>query len=261
MNISVPIIIDGGLGAQIMAYMHYLAVRESGRKVLCDLTYFSRKIQQSKPKNGRSIWPWGLDYYHIQMGDIPTSRALNRLGPLPRILNRLFDKSRPGEFCKKRKFNHHFPIAPKTTDEMANLLGGHVGHYAAIHVRGGDYHSVASRVYLPEERLRQVLLFRRVLPQTLCFVSDDPFSPFFKETAEVRLPDKTFHWLEGGDQYTIHGIMRNASLLFAANSTFSCTAGLLQVTDGLTIMPGQFASDHHVSLNNKFRELADFLVL
>ena len=265
MNMLFPIIIEGGLGSQIMGYMSYLTARESGSRGLCNLTYFSQSRQQSRPKDGLSIWPWGLDYYHIRMQDIPTSKLLDGATPFSRILNRfcrVFDKTRPREFCKKMKFNSVFPMAPETTDEIAELMGGHVDHYAVIHVRGGDYHSVASLVYSPEERLRQVALFRRVLPQTLCFVSDDPFRSRFREEAERLLPGKTFHWLGGRmNQYTIHGMMRKSSLLFAANSTFSITAGLLQDQHGLTIMPSRYASDRHVSLNNGYRELAEFLVL
>ena len=120
------------------------------------------------------------------------------------------------------------------------------------------------------EVIRTLEILKDELPPTLVFVSDGEISELEKNqikkdidgeksTTSVKFYDSTYPVI---DETLVHDLMRCAQLLITSNSTFSLSAGLLNVrSDKRVLIPCSFFSESEQEFNAIFRNLATFAIM
>ena len=254
------VFIEGGLGSQLLAMMIYVTRQEVAPDVQADVSYFKSRLDKPlDDSRGLTQWPWELDKYGYDLDLFPVVRHRFR-----RRLSESDQAQVDQQFMSmvaQRDWNQVFPIVKSAAYELERLEIQPEQEFACIHVRRGDYLRVASQIVPFEKTLDVVYALRDLLPRSVVFVSDDPFTSTEVTSASELLNDKQCTFLAGSDQHASHGLMRMASVLITSNSTFSWSAGILSIRpDVMIISPQHFHGPGHEPTNAIFQSASSWML-
>jgi hypothetical protein len=252
------IVIDGGLGSQILGWIKYQITLEtnSKSKVRLDTTYFYNQYRKNiTPLT--TLFEWELDQYGINLTEQKKNRFLEYFkfsyDQQAKLEKNLF------ELMKAKNWSSYFPLSI-ATESLKNDLGI-MSEYCVVHLRRGDYLKVATRVLGVGEVLQLLCKIQHLIPRDVVLISDSELETGNFEEVKRCLPRKNIQLLVGRDPHAVHGLMRESSLLIASNSTFSLSAGLTMSRGGVVIFPKDFHGPKRKRINANFNELADWNIL
>ena len=247
--------IDGGLGSQMIGWIKYQIAQEmyNNTKVELDLSYFL-PTQPSDVIAGLTKWEWELDHYGID---------LNNLHPQakPFLADISYEKRAQFEFpifqeMMSRSWKHLFPVSA-ATNELSQRISL-PKDYGVIHLRRGDYLQVGSKIVQEASVNKLLEKINGLLPKALLIVSDSEITNQtlnrIKKVANVDNIEKII----GGDMHAVHGLMRQAKILIASNSTYSISAALTMTSSGTTVFPTNFYGSSMPNLNSNLNSLANW---
>ena len=219
----------GGMGAQILSAAIYFSLKNSGKEIYADLTYFDKPpVLATEGAMGQiSQWDWqlgpfGLQPHHFEICSRKNTSSEDIITDGPRKVQLGLSALHDHEIQK------HFEIL----DIPENLFGLNGVKYICAHIRRGDYINVASHIISDEEFLNVANKFAS-LCSTLVIVSDSSISLSLKHRFSSQF--NTCIFLDNIDSITTHYIMRNASVLICSNSQFSLVAAALNTTSVILI--------------------------
>lgn len=254
------VFIEGGLGSQLLAMMMFLTRQEVSPSVQADVSYFKSGLEiPLDDSRGLTRWPWELDKYGYDLDLFPVIRH--------RFRRRLSESDQAAidqrfmSMVAQRDWTQAFPVVKSAAYELERLEIRPEEEFACVHVRRGDYLRVASRTVPFEKTLDLVHALRALLPRSVVFLSDDPFTGTEVGAASELLNDKKCTFLAGSDQHASHGLMRMASVLITSNSTFSWSAGILSIRpDVMIISPQHFHGPGHEPTNAIFQSASSWML-
>lgn len=224
----------GGMGAQIISAAIYWHLKEDGRYVLADLSYFDRDEYIATTGNAGEIshWSWQLDSFGLSRSSFDIASSYSR-----HDVELIEDGPKKMELgvsaLLQPNIQMRFPIAEITSEELP--IDFHNG-YLCVHVRRGDYLNVASHLVSDEEFFELADKFSGLLKH-LVVVSDSPIATKFRKRISVGYERVAF--LDDVDAQTSHRVMRRSRVLICSNSQFSLIAALLS-PHILVIFPKQW---------------------
>jgi len=246
--------ISGGLGSQILGYSKYLYLKNELeiQNMEFDVKYFtSPEIGKNHP--GLEFWPWGLDWYGYEL-PAQGRASYKRYVKYP---HRKHEEISDLEiWLWLRKSNGYFPTDPLRLASKIEELRL-TSNFNLIHVRRGDYEKIAALTTSHQKYFKLLTSIQKSLFSKSLVVSDDPIEEEQKNRyLEILGEDISFlSKFDLSDKLT-HDLMRNASVLVTANSTFSLSAALLNRQAELIFSPIRYA--HGKELNNDFLGLGDW---
>ena len=175
---KVIITFTGGMGAQILSAAIYFSMRNSGKEVYVDLTYFDTPENiASEGQIGRpSHWAWQLNPFGLMPADFESYAGKKATSE-----DLIVDGSRKIFLAlsalQSKDVQKYFPITNLTTD-IFNFEGA---KYVCAHIRRGDYLNVASHLMSDEDFLKSTHKFSS-LCETLVVVSDSRISQSLKNS-------------------------------------------------------------------------------
>jgi hypothetical protein len=226
---KVIITFTGGMGAQILSAAIYFSMRNAGKEVYADLTYFDtpESIAIEGQIGQPSHWAWQLKPFGLMPSDFE-SYAGEKVASEDLIVDGSRKISLALNALQSKDIQHYFPIAnPTTTYDFDGT------NYVCVHIRRGDYLNVASHLISDEVFLESTHKFSS-LCDTLVVVSDSSISQSLKNNFYNQYKNCVF--LDNIDAISTHYLMRKASVLICSNSQFSLTAAALNTT-GLVLIP------------------------
>jgi hypothetical protein len=249
------IMIDGGLGSQMMGWIKYHVAQEmyNNTKVELDLSYFL-STQSTEVIVGLTKWEWELDQYGIDLKNLHPHTK-------PFLADISYEKRAKFEFpifqkMMSRSWKHLFPISART-DELSQRINL-PKDYGVIHLRRGDYLQVGSKI-IHEASVNKLLeKINGLLPRDLLIVSDSEISNQTLNTIKKVSNVNNIEKIIGGDMHAVHGLMRQAKILIASNSTYSMSAALTMTSMGTTVFPTNFYGSLMPNLNTNFNSLANW---
>ena len=221
---KVIVTFTGGMGAQILSAAIYLSMKDAGKKVYADLSYFDTpaKLATEGAMGQVSQWAWQLSPFGLEPSDFEIFTGGNsKKEDLIVGGARLIQLSLRS--LQDKKIQDHFSMAKFPIDTFG--LDG--AKYVCAHIRRGDYVNVASHLMADEEFLNAANKFSS-LCDTLVVVSDSIISESLKTRFSTQFKDCIF--LDNIDAFTTHCIMRKANVLICSNSQFSLVAAALNTT-------------------------------
>jgi hypothetical protein len=227
---KVIVTFTGGMGAQILSAAIYFSMRNSGKEVYADLTYFDKpeSIAIEGQIGQPSHWAWQLKPFGLMPSDFESYT-----GKKAAREDLIVDGSRKISLAlsalQSKDVQHYFPIT-NPTDDAYGLNGT---NYVCVHIRRGDYLNVASHLISDAVFLESTHKFSS-LCETLVVVSDSSISQSLKNNFCNQFKNCVF--LDNIDAISTHCLMRKASVLICSNSQFSLTAAALNTT-GLVLIP------------------------
>jgi len=259
------VLIEGGLGSQLLTYIEFSEKRAVSPKIRCNTEYFS--IPESKKSANLSYWRWELDSYGISRDSLnPYSEKLSKLQRIICEEKKFQSKQFLANWSVETSFKYKsiFPIDPKKTDRIKEIVLGDIAtEYSVVHVRRGDYLYLASHLVPLQTYLKFISQITKELPKKLVFISDSEFSNDEKRAITNTLQTFSINFLDS-KIYTgreIHDFMRMASFLICANSTFSFSAGLLACESSKVYFPVQFYTPSENQESNPFLAVSDFALM
>lgn len=237
-NFPVVVLFAGGMGTQIIQAAVYFSMKNTGRQVYGDVSYFDRSQKLAVVGNTGELthWGWQLDLFGLS----PASFDAPPPGLNKRNSDRLGDGARMTELGLKALSQPEIQKCFKVTSEKNIALSAEAaGYFLCIHIRRGDYVNVASHLITDSEFIRLSRKFSGLVSNVIV-ISDSPIGAEFRNALASCF--KKISFLDNIDAYTSHCIMRNARILFCSNSSFSLTAAALN-PDALAIIPRQWYGD------------------
>jgi hypothetical protein len=227
---KVIITFTGGMGAQILSAAIYFSMRNSGKEVYADLTYFDtpESIAIEGQIGQPSHWAWQLKPFGLMPSDFESYTG-EKVASEDLIVDGSRKISLALSALQSKDVQRYFPIA-NSTDDIYDFDGT---SYVCVHIRRGDYLNVASHLISDEVFLESTHKFSS-LCETLVVVSDSSISQSLKNNFCNQYKNCVF--LDSIDAISTHYLMRKASVLICSNSQFSLTAGALNTT-GLVLIP------------------------
>jgi len=188
----------------------------------------------------------------------------------PIEVTRLLSARRNSSWIKKigwqnlaAQFREKFPIQEDKVNQYASKLGLDLNtDFAAVHIRRGDYIQVASLLLDEKEQFSLLKQIESCLPKTLLVMSDSPVSDDSRVILNSAFKGEV-HFLDDSsiDAGIMHDSLRMASVLVTSNSTFSFSAGILSVRNGLVFGPMAFTQDEDaLSPDSMFRVAGRFFL-
>jgi len=226
---KVIITFTGGMGAQILSAAIYFSMRNSGKEVYADLTYFDtpESIAIEGQIGQPSHWAWQLKPFGLMPSDFESYTGKKAASE-----DLIVDGSRKISLAlsalQSKDVQRYFPIAEPTDDSYDFDWT----NYVCVHIRRGDYLNVASHLILDEVFLESTHKFSS-LCDTLVVVSDSSISQSLQNNFCNQYKNCVF--LDNIDAISTHYLMRKASILICSNSQFSLTAATLNTT-GLVLI-------------------------
>lgn len=245
----------GGMGAQIISAAIYYALKDEGREVLADLSYFDKEERVATVGKAGDVshWPWQLDPFGLSRSSFEEAAtyskrdvALIEDGPQKMMLGL--------NALKRPKVQERFALAD---DSDGILPPGFAAGYLCIHVRRGDYVNVASHLISDREFIELTGKFVGLV-KYLVVVSDSPIEGAFRLSLSAGYEQVMF--LDNADVVTAHRIMRNARILVCSNSQFSLIAALLN-TRALVVLPKQWFGQNDRAIEAPIHEACGFQIL
>lgn len=249
------IMIDGGLGSQIIGWIKYHVAKElfANKEIQLDLSYFL-SVQTEELIPGLTKWKWELDQYGLKLKDLNP-------GKKPLLTDIAYEKRAQFELqlfqeMAGRNWEHLFPLTKSAIELIRNLELPI--EFGVVHLRRGDYLKVGSKIIHETEVCKLLEKISGLLPQTLLVISDSEISDLgfnrIREAAKVGDIQKIIR----GDMHAVHGLMRQSKILIASNSTYSISAALTMTNGGTTIYPANLYGSTMPNLNRNFNSLADW---
>jgi len=255
---SRPVVVTftGGMGAQIISAAIYFLLKQEGRKVFADMSYFEKSAHIATEGTAGDIshWDWQLHSFSLFPESFDAMQKLHR--SRYKIIKDGENKSSLGIKALSNE-----SIRQKFTDKesMKDILPERfLPNYLCIHVRRGDYVNVASYLVDDEDFLE---LANKIsgLVDSVVIVSDSMIPDAFRE--QICGVFKNALFLDNVDAVTTHRVMRNARVLICSNSQFSLVAALLN-RRALVFLPKKwFGNKSQKKLTEPLNALCDFQVL
>ena len=257
--------IEGGLGSQLIGLVIYESKKIKDPSIRPDVSYFSQKSSAEKP-NGPTIWSWQLDLYGYPLENFFSQAKFydKYLGVLfSNNSRKIKDSSDELAVVPWRTFAMKIPLAEGLSDFLEEYDLSSEKDFAVIHVRRGDYLKVASRVLTLEESIDGFARFSSLTSGPIFITSDDILSEKDLNYCKEHLKPASLIVVDPNtDLHIVHSLMRSASFLFTANSTFSWTAGMLSVKVApMVISPTTFFGEKDQQFNDLFRTCSSWMVL
>ena len=256
------VFIEGGLGSQILNVLRFWNLQEvnTGQNVKCDLSYF-------KYTDRSNLWNWELGRYGIDLNQVARFESKSKLNKYREKFDYLNLNELNSNYWRtiRNKYIDRFSFPRELILEDLNreLKQKNLGDYCAIHIRRGDYLSVASKLVQFDEYLEVTSKIVGLLPQNIVLVSDSPISVHVISEFENILPERKVFTLDNPslDPYFIHCTLRMAKVLITGNSTFSFSAALLGDDNQVSLSPNQFHSGKNSErYNATFRDAGKFFL-
>jgi hypothetical protein len=236
---------EGGLGSQILSFIEFQEKnKNSDKPVSVNLDYFSGVSSDYTDETGLSRWSWKLNHYGIDQSIFEQENFFKKLYKkylLTRSssISEVFYNFRE---TKKQQYENSFPINEIATSAYLELiLGSKNVEYCVVHIRRGDYLSVATKVVAVDELTRLIQKIKHLLPKIILISSDSYLTSLEKEKLAECLPGFTHKYIEPSESpFLVHDLMRTSKVLIASNSTFSFSAGLLANDDCLVFFPTKY---------------------
>jgi len=248
--------IDGGLGSQIMQYSLYSWLKNEGKAVALDASYF--RNQTIKPRvNWVDVRPWRLDRYGHSLED---QRIKKGYRLRDKDFMHLYSESYSRILEDKQFLQYLFPL---NLQEFLKSLYTHgttldqVRNSVVIHIRQGDFVTAAS-LLLPEDYyLDSLSIVLEKIGRTntqIIIVSDQTLDSnrFPNLAALAEKNAQQYKVMIGGDEIFIHNLMRSCKALICSNSTFSFSAAMLKI-EGVSVYPEKFYEGETAELNVLFK--------
>ncbi len=236
-NLPTVVVFAGGMGTQIIQAAVYFSLKNAGRRVYADLSYFDRESKMAVPGNAGqpTHWFWQLDPFGLPKSSFDQTTGLNKknadmLPDGPRMMEIGLKALEQPEIQKIFK-----DVADVKTVLTAESLEG----FLCIHIRRGDYVNVASHLISDAEFVSLVKKFHGLINHAV-ILSDSPIGSEFRSAISSLF--KTVQFLDNIDPYTSHQVMRSSRILICSNSTFSLTAAALN-SGIFTIVPKKWYSE------------------
>lgn len=254
---SKPVVVTftGGMGAQVISAAIYFLLRDEGRKVYADLSYFEQASHVAVEGNAGDVshWDWQLQSF----GLFPES--FERLPTIHRSKYKVIqdgkEKSALGMKALGMASIQKYFLQEESLEDI--LPQEFIPNYLCIHVRRGDYVNVAS--YLVDDEMFIELANKMAgLVSCVVIVSDSAITDSFRK-AICNVYQKAI-FLDEVDAVTAHRIMRNARILICSNSQFSLIAALLNKR-ALVFLPKKWFGDKYQELAAPINELCSFQIL
>lgn len=237
-NRAAVVTFTGGMGAQIISAAVYFSMRNTGRPVYADLSYFDKpeSVAVAGKAGDCSHWSWQLAPFGLSPSSFEVSPGLTKrnadiLQDGPQKLGFGLDALARPEVRKR------FEIPAGTGDILPPQFAG---GFLCIHVRRGDYVNVASHLVADGEFISLARKFSGLVNR-VAVMSDSPIGPDFRSAVSSYFGEAIY--LDNTDPYTAHRIMRSARVLICSNSQFSLIAAALN-PDALVLIPKQWFGDH-----------------
>jgi hypothetical protein len=131
-------------------------------------------------------------------------------------------------------------------------------NYLCLHIRRGDYLSVASYM-VPENYFLDISSKFIGLVDTIVVFSDSPLSADFTNEVKKGFGQSFLFENSSLTPFLTHSVMRHAKILVCSNSQFSFTAGILN--DNLVILPKIWFGKELESLNDSISKSSKFMIL
>jgi hypothetical protein len=252
---NIVITFSGGMGAQMISAAIYYHLRENGKNVYADMSYFDKPPHKAVMGITADIshWQWQLDYFDIYPESFESLPKIHRSR-----YQVIFDGRRKTELGLKALssptirayFDDLIPI-----DEILPM--DIISKYVCIHIRRGDYVNVASHL-VPDKLFIDIAKKLSSLVNHLVIVSDSPINEEFR----IELPKEysSITYLDSADAITTHRVMRNARALVCSNSQFSLIAALLN-TNALVIIPKKWFGKGNEELEIPINKLCSFQII
>ena len=256
------VFIEGGLGSQILNVLRLWNLQEvsSGKDVKCDLSYF-------KHKDRSNLWNWELRPYGIDLNQFAKSESKSKLNKYREKVDYLSLNELNSNYWRtvRNRYIDRFSFSHEIIRDILNKELGqeNLGDFCAIHIRRGDYLSVASKLVQVDEYLEVISKVIGLLPKNILLVSDSPISTDVISGFEKILFEKKVFILDNSnlEPYLIHCVLRMANVLITGNSTFSFSAALLGDDNQIALSPNQFHSGKNSELYNAtFRDAGKFFL-
>lgn len=253
---SVVVTFSGGMGAQILSASIYFYLQKSGRDVYADFSYFKDESHLALigTQGDLSHWDWQLSPFGMEISSFNTVQTEHK--PKITVLKDGPIKAKLAlEALNLEEIKSLFRIdANKIIKAVLDISG----EYIFIHVRRGDYLNVATHLISNKDFIKIGNKFSKHIPN-LVVASDSLLDENFLEAFSSY---KNVTVLEGVDAFSVHVIMRNASVLVCSNSQFSLTAGLLN-ENGLILLPKRWFGNNKklYKLVKPIDDLCDFQLL
>ena len=230
----------GGMGAQIISAAIYFSMKDAGRSVYADLSYFDRpeSIAVVGKTGDCSHWSWQLEPFGLSASSFEISsncikQKANILqdGDIRKADLALAALTHPDIHQFFRIPNGISDILPMEFEEG----------FLCMHIRRGDYVNVASHLVVDDEFINLARKFSGLV-DSIVIISDSPIEPSFRNVVSSMF--KLASFLDNTDAYTAHRVMRNSRILICSNSQFSLTAAALN-PDALVLVPIQWFGGGH----------------
>ena len=265
LQVEKTIRIEGGLGSQLIGLLTYETRKILNLPARVDVSYFTKQFNGTEIP-GVSIWEWELDRYGFSLESFNVQSKF-----YDKYLSVVFSKnSNKANHDRRifsqipwRDFSLRLPLAEGLNSFLETNGLSLNDDFAVIHIRRGDYLRVASRVLSLEESINGFSKIGAALNVPIFITCDDFLSA--KDLAYCKEHLNSYALIivdPRTDNHIVHGLMRAASTLVTSNSTFSWTAGMLNVRESpLIISPTIFVGEIDNPINNNFRSSSTWMLL
>lgn len=260
-NLEVFVTFTGGLGAQIFSAAIYSHLKNQGRTVYADLSYFNQpaKVAIVGNKGEVSQWNWELDVYGLPLQKFTTKQIKKTFFKknMPEVIA---DGARKVELAiealRQSDIKRTFPIPPNIIEECHQITGEN--EYLCIHIRRGDYVNVASHLV---DDLDFVNLAKSIsgFVKHVVVISDSEVSNIVSEKLKALYPNCSI--IVGGNLHVAHALIRRAKFLICSNSQFSLSAALLNEVGQQIFLPTQWFGDVDSNIQIPINALCRFQIL
>jgi hypothetical protein len=254
-HLPTVVVFAGGMGTQIIQAAVYFSLKEAGKQVFADLSYFRTEARMAEVgKIGQlTHWFWQLDQFGLTQASFEQARDLNRgnadmLADGQRMLDvGLAALQHPSI---RARFKNSADVSAAIPDEF-------LAKFLCIHIRRGDYVNVASHLISDEEFSQLICKFSGLLDHAV-ILSDSPIPQDLREVVTRKFKSALF--LDNIDPYISHQIMRSARVLICSNSTFSLTAALLN-PDALVVVPRRWYGEKDRGIEAPIHSRCSFQIM
>ena len=255
------VVFEGGLGSQLFSYFQFDYLIRNRGKVEINLEYFH--IADKADNDFTEKRDWALDRYGITK-ELLKNQATKVSKSSSKIPTNLLGSRDKNYFKKYLDLNlaEKFPIDEVWRNNF--LIENNIGsNFYAIHIRRGDFLTVASKLISDEEISDLSLKLFTKLPKLPVLIFSDSdidikWNSKFKNIGfdNIKLIDRH----SCSDLYA-HDLLRSAKILIASNSFFSLSAAVLSVEDQLAFIPMEFYSGYRDEpINELINKLSKFSV-
>lgn len=245
----------GGMGAQIISAAIYFLLKDEGRTVYADVTYFDQEehIATVGKAGDCSHWSWQLEPFGLSRVSFGDTRDLFKRN-IELIEDGVQKQTLGLRALRQPEVQKRFAI---TADVDDILPIGFSSGYLCIHVRRGDYINVSSHLVSDSEFIELAGKFVGLV-KCIAVVSDSPIDDSFRQAVSAGYGQAVY--LDNIDAFTSHIIMRKARILICSNSQFSLIAALLN-PQALVVLPKQWFGENDKAIEAPIHEACGFQIL